>query len=125
MLRKALHSKLHMARVTGASPDYMGSITIDADLLERCGMRVNDAVLVANGRNGKRFETYIFRGAPGSGVIEVNGAAALLVERGDPVIILHFALMTDEEYSANRPRVLVLDEDNSVKEELRYDPWPA
>lgn len=122
MLRKVLHSKIHMARVTAARPDYIGSITIDADLLEACGMRVNDAVEIANCRNGERFETYIFRGEPGSKKIEVNGAAAHLVEPGDRLIVMHYALMTDEEYRANRPRVLIMGEGNSVEQVMRYEP---
>src|SRR5687767_2975402 len=110
MLRKVLHSKLHMPRVTGAYPDYIGSITVDADLLEACGMRVNDAVEIANCRNGERFETYIFRGEPGSRKIEINGAAAHLVEVGDRLIVMHYALLTDEEYRAHRPKVLIFGE---------------
>ncbi len=122
MLREVLHSKIHMATVTGAKPDYVGSITIDADLLVACGMRVNDRVLVTNCRNGNRLETYIFRGAPGSGIIELNGAAAHLFEVGDRAIIMHYALMTDEEYEANRPTVLVMNPDNTVREVIRYEP---
>lgn len=122
MLRKVLHSKIHMARVTAARPDYIGSITIDADLLEACGMRVNDAVEIANCRNGERFETYIFRGEPGSKKIEVNGAAAHLVEPGDRLIVMHYALMSDEEYRANRPRVLIMGEGNHVERVMRYEP---
>lgn len=122
MLRKVLHSKIHMARVTAARPDYVGSITIDANLLEQCGMRVSDAVTVANCRSGGRFETYIFRGEPGSGVIEVNGAAAHLVEPGDRLIIMHYALMDDEEYKRHRPKVLVMREDNTVERLIRYEP---
>jgi aspartate 1-decarboxylase len=122
MLRKVLHSKLHMARVTGANPDYIGSITIDADLLESCGMRVNDAVEVANCRNGERFETYIFRGEPGSRTIELNGAAAHLVEIGDKLIVMHYAMMTDEEYRRHRPRVLIMGEGNRVERTMRYEP---
>jgi aspartate 1-decarboxylase len=122
MLRKVLYSKIHMGHVTGASVDYMGSITIDAELLERAGMRVSDAVVVANCRSGARFETYIFRGEPGSRAIAVNGAAAHLVEVGDPVIILHFAHMTDEEYKQHRPTVLIMREDNTVERVLRYEP---
>lgn len=120
MLRSVLHSKIHRATVTAALPDYIGSITIDAELLDRCGMRVNDKVLVTNCRNGERFETYIFRGKPGSRAIEVNGAAAHLVERGDRVIIMHFALMTDDEAAANHPRVLIMREDNSIERLMRY-----
>ncbi|MCC5824066.1 MAG: aspartate 1-decarboxylase [Phycisphaerales bacterium] len=125
MLREVLHSKIHMATVTGAKPHYVGSITIDADLLDACGMRVNDRVLVSNCRNGNRLETYIFRGEPGSGVIELNGAAAHLFEVGDKAIIMHFALMTDEEYASNRPKVLIMNEDNTVREMMRYEPHPA
>lgn len=125
MLRQVLHSKIHRAIVTAAKPDYIGSITIDADLLRRTGMRVNDLVLVSNCRNGERFETYIFRGPPGSRRIEINGAAAHLVTPGDRVIIMHFAFMSDEEYRANRPTVLVMDEGNHVTEVLRYEPDPS
>jgi len=123
MLRKVLHSKIHMARVTAAKPDYVGSITIDADVLESVGLRVSDAVLVANCRNGDRFETYVFRGDPGSGAIEINGAAAHSVEPGDEVIILHFALMDDDEYAAFRPKVAIMSEDNTVRELIRYEPF--
>ena len=125
MLREELYSKIHMATVTAAKPDYVGSITIDADLLSATGMRVNDKVLISNCRNGARFETYIFLGEPGSGAIELNGAAAHLVEPGDKVIIMHFALMDDAEYATHRPRVAVATDANAVGRELRYDPWPA
>jgi len=122
MLRKIIHSKLHMATVTGTHPDYMGSITIDADLLERSGMRVNDAVLVGNCRTGARFETYIFKAEAGSRRIEVNGAAAHLVEVGDRLIVLHFAQVNEDEYRAFRPTVLILAESNAVQETIRYEP---
>ena len=125
MLRKVLFSKIHLATTTGASPDYMGSITIDEDLLRASGIRINDAVVVANARNGARFETYVFRGEPGSGVIEVNGAAAHLVEVGDKLIIMHYAMMSDEEYAAHRPPALLMNDDNTVAEVLRYEPGPA
>lgn len=121
MLREVLHSKLHRATVTAALPDYIGSITIDAELLANSGMRVNDKVLVTNCRNGERFETYIFRGEPGSRKIEVNGSAAHLVEPGDLVIIMHFALMDDREYAAHRPKVLIMGEKNSVRDVMHYD----
>ncbi|MCA3005745.1 MAG: aspartate 1-decarboxylase [Planctomycetaceae bacterium] len=124
MLREVLHSKIHMARVTRALPHYVGSITIDEDLLRASGMRVNDRVLVSNCRNGERFETYIFRGPPGSGAIEVNGAAAHLVEEGDEVIIMHYALMNEAEYAQNRPTVLIMGEKNTIKQVMRYEPGP-
>jgi len=122
MLRRVIHSKIHMATVTSVRPDYSGSITIDADLLDSCGMRVNDAVLIGNCRNGKRFETYIFRGEPGSGAIEINGAAAHLAEVGDQVIILHFALVDEAEYAKHRPTVLLMRDDNTVERIIYYDP---
>lgn len=111
-----------MARVTGAFPNYVGSITVDADLLEACGMRVNDAVEIANCRNGERFETYIFRGEPGSKKIEINGAAAHLVEIGDQLIVMHYAYMTDDEYKANHPKVLIFGEGNRIDRTMQYHP---
>lgn len=122
MLRQVLHSKIHMAAVTAAKPSYIGSVTIDANLLEACGMRVNDHVHVANCRNGERFETYIFRGEPGSGAIEVNGAAAHLVEPGDLLIIMHYALLTDEQYRSHRPKVLIIGPRNSIAQTMHYEP---
>lgn len=122
MLRKVLFGKIHLATVTAALPDYVGSITIDEDILEATGIRVNDAVLVANHRNGERFETYVFRGERGSRKIEVNGAAAHLVEPGDKVIVLHFALMTDEEQRSHRPKVALMRPDNAIDRVIRYDP---
>ena len=107
--------------MTEARPDYQGSITIDADLLEKTGMRPNDAVLVANCESGARFETYIFRGEPGSGTIAINGAAAHLAAPGDRVIIIHFAYMNEEESSEHQPTVLLMNEDNTVREILNYD----
>ncbi len=121
MLREVLHSKIHRAAVTKAIPEYVGSITIDADLLRQCGMRVNDKVLISNCRNGERFETYIFKGKKGSRCIEINGAAAHLVEPGDRVIIMHYALMTDKEYKKHKPKVLLMNERNEVERVMRYD----
>ncbi len=122
MTRTVLHCKIHMASVTAAKHDYVGSITIDAELLDAVGLRVNDVVTVANCANGARFETYVFRGEPGSRVIELNGASAHLVSEGDRVIILHFAQMNDEEYASHRPRVALVNADNTIDRLLRYEP---
>jgi aspartate 1-decarboxylase len=122
MLRQVLHSKIHMARVTGAFPGYIGSITIDRDLLDACGMRVNDHVHVANCRTGDRLETYVFEGERGSGKIELNGAAAHLFEVGDQVIIMHYAMMNDDEYSTNRPKVLLMSAENRIDKLIQYEP---
>lgn len=120
MQRKVLFGKIHRARVTAARPDYVGSITIDADLLDASGLRPNDAVVVANCDTGARFETYVFRGEPGSGVVEINGAAAHLAKAGHVVIIMHYAFMDEKEYSEHRPKVALMKHDNTVDEIIRY-----
>ena len=120
MLRKTLHCKIHHARVTAALPNYVGSITIDADILDAIGLRVNDAVVIANCRNGERFETYVFLGDRGSGSIEINGAAAHLAEPGDKLIIMHFAYMDETEHAAHRPKVAVMGEGNVVERVIAY-----
>ncbi len=122
MLREVLHSKLHMAAVTTARPDYVGSITIDEDLLDAVGMRVNDRVLISNCRNGARLETYIFAGARGSKVIELNGAAAHLVEVTDRVIIMHYCQVDDEGYRTLHPKVAILNERNEIVDRVTYHP---
>ena len=122
MLRSVLHSKIHRAVVTEANTAYVGSITIDPLLLHATGMRASDKVAVANCRNGERFETYILWGREGSGHIVVNGAAAHLVEVGDHVIIMHYALMSDVEYAQHKPRTALVDDRNRLTQVLEYDP---
>ena len=109
-----LKAKLHQARVTGADLNYVGSITIATDLLEQVGMHVYEKVLVVDIENGSRFETYIIPGEPGSGVIQINGAAARLVSVGDRVIIMAFAQVPAPPPADWQPCVLVLDEQNRV-----------
>lgn len=121
MLRKILHSKIHRARVTSARPDYIGSITIDADILDAIGMRPNDAVVVANCDTGARFETYVFRGERGSRDIIINGAAALLAQEGHTVIVMHYAFASEDEYRAHRPSVALMRPDNTIEEVIQYD----
>ena len=119
MFRMMMNSKLHRATVTEADLNYVGSITIDSDLLDAAGMLPNEKVHVVNNNNGARFETYIIAGERGSGVICVNGAAARLVQRGDIVIILSYVYMTNEEARTHEPTVLIMDEKNGVKEIIR------
>ncbi|MBO0586558.1 aspartate 1-decarboxylase [Sporosarcina sp. E16_8] len=119
MFRMMMNSKLHRATVTEADLNYVGSITIDADLLDAAGMLPNEKVHVVNNNNGSRFETYIIAGERGSGVICVNGAAARLVQRGDIIIILSYVYLTDEEARTHEPTVLIMDEKNGVKEVIR------
>lgn len=122
MFRMMMNSKLHRATVTEANLNYVGSITIDSDLLDAAGMLPNEKVHVVNNNNGARFETYIIAGEPGSGVICVNGAAARLVQAGDVVIILSYAYMSDEEAREHKPTVLLMDKDNKIEEVIKEAP---
>jgi len=119
MLRKIMLSKIHRATITQCDVDYVGSITIDADLLRETGMRPNEAVMVLDIDNAARFETYIIRGEPGSGIIGINGAAAKLVNQGDKVIILNYGL-TDQPLEDHTATVVIADEHNRVGEVLHY-----
>ena len=117
MLLTLLKSKLHRATVTGASLHYEGSLTISSDLAEVVGLLPYEKILVGNLNNGERFETYVIYGAPGKGLIELNGATAHLGNIGDRVTIMNFGQYTPEEAAAHKPRVILLDETNQV---LRY-----
>lgn len=112
MLTKLLKAKIHRAAVTFTDVNYHGSITIDADLLERSGLLVNEAVVIADCENGNRFETYIIPGQPGSGMIGINGAAARLTAVGHRVIIMSYVHATAEEILTHRSRVLLVDDQN-------------
>ncbi|PIC56814.1 aspartate 1-decarboxylase [Sporosarcina sp. P12(2017)] len=125
MFRMMMNGKLHRATVTEANLNYVGSITIDGALLEAAGMLPNEKVQIVNNNNGARFETYIIEGDPGSGVICVNGAAARLVQPGDIVIILSYAYVSDEEARTHQPTVLIMDEQNGVKEVITEKPGVA
>ncbi|PIC62811.1 aspartate 1-decarboxylase [Sporosarcina sp. P13] len=125
MFRTMMNGKLHRATVTEANLNYVGSITIDGALLDAAGMLPNEKVQIVNNNNGARFETYIIEGERGSGVICVNGAAARLVQPGDIVIILSYVYMTDEEARTHTPNVLIMDENNRVKEVITEKPGVA
>jgi len=125
MFRMMMNGKLHRATVTEADLNYVGSITIDGALLEAAGMLPNEKVQIVNNNNGARFETYIIEGEPGSGVICVNGAAARLVQPGDIVIILSYVYVSEEEARTHRPTVLIMDENNRVKEVITEKPGVA
>lgn len=114
MFVSLLRAKLHQARVTGADLNYIGSITIDADLLDRVGMYPYEEVSVADIENGARFETYIISGERGSGVIQLNGAAARLVSVGDRIIIMAYAQVPIPPPTGWQPCVVALDEHNRV-----------
>jgi aspartate 1-decarboxylase len=118
MLRSMLKSKIHRARVTEADLHYVGSVTIDRDLLHAVDILPNEKVLVVNLNNGARFETYAFEGAPGSGVVCMNGGCARHVQVGDTVIIFAFAWMDDREAATFQPKVVFVDENNKVSGKL-------
>ena len=110
---EVLKSKLHCVKVTEANLNYMGSITIDEDLMDAAGMIAGEKVQVLNNNNGERFETYIIKGERGSGCVCLNGAAARKVQVGDVIIIISYALMDFEEAKIFQPRV-VFPENNKV-----------
>ena len=116
MFRTMLTSKLHRATITEANLNYVGSITIDEDLLDAADILVNEKVQIVNNNNGERFETYTIPGKRGSGMICVNGAAARLVQPGDIVIILAYALMSNEEAQGHAPTVLLMDQHNHIEQ---------
>ena len=114
MRRTMLKSKIHRATVTGSDLNYVGSITIDTDLLRAADIRVHEQVHVVDVDNGARFETYTIAGPAGSGVIEVNGAAARLVHRGDTVIVISYADYDEAELDSYEPRVVHVDRGNAI-----------
>ncbi|MCY9429863.1 aspartate 1-decarboxylase, partial [Bacillus spizizenii] len=107
MYRTMMSGKLHRATVTEANLNYVGSITIDEDLIDAVGMLPNEKVQIVNNNNGARLETYIIPGKRGSGVICLNGAAARLVQEGDKVIIISYKMMSDQEAGSHEPKVNV------------------
>lgn len=116
MFRTIMKSKLHRATVTEANLDYVGSITIDEDLMDAADIYVNEKVQIVNNNNGTRLETYVIPGSRGSGVICLNGAAARLVQPGDKVIIITYAIMDDKEAKIYKPTVVILGPNNQVAE---------
>ena len=118
---QALKSKIHRATVVQAELDYIGSITIDDELMEQAGIYEYEKVQIADVDNGSRFETYVIAGERGSGMICLNGAAAHMVSIGDKIIIMAYAMMTPEELEANPPRVLFVDDNNHITRATRYE----
>ena len=114
MFRTMMKSKIHRATVTEANVDYVGSITLDPDLMKAADILPHEKVLIADITNGARLETYAIEGEPGSGACCLNGAAARLVREGDTIIIISYAIMTDEEARAHRPTVVFVDALNRV-----------
>ncbi len=113
MYLNILKSKIHRVQVTEANLEYIGSITIDEDLIEASGILPNEKVAVVDNTNGARLETYVIPGKRGSGCICMNGAAAHLIHVGDTVIIMAYAWMTEEEAKTFRPKV-IFPENNHI-----------
>lgn len=116
-----LKAKIHRATVTQAELDYVGSITVDMDLLEQSGILEYEKVQIVDVNNGSRFETYTIAGERGSGVMCLNGAAARMVQTGDKIILMAYAQMTPEEAKELRPKVLFVDEKNQVTKITDYE----
>ena len=120
MFLRLLKSKIHQATVTQTDLNYSGSVTIDQDLMDAVGLVNSEIVMVANLNNGNRFTTYAIPGERGSGIIGLNGAAARLVNKGDLILIFAFVYATEQEASEHSATVIILDEDNKIKEKLQY-----
>ena len=114
MMRIMMKSKIHRATVTQADLDYVGSVTLDAALMEAADLLEGEQVAIVDITNAARIETYVIPGERGSGVIGINGAAAHLVHPGDLVIIMSYALVTDAEARALEPKVVHVDEKNQI-----------
>jgi aspartate 1-decarboxylase len=118
MLYKALKSKIHRARVTETKIDYPGSVGVDPDLLEAVGILPYEEVLLANITNGSRLETYVIPAERGSGDLIILGAAAKMFDPKDIIILMNFGYYTPEEMETLKPKVVVADENNKIKEML-------
>ncbi|MCI3920322.1 aspartate 1-decarboxylase [Paenibacillus sp. TRM 82003] len=114
MFRTMMKSKIHRAVVTEANLNYVGSITIDEELMEAADLLPNERVQVVNNTNGARLETYVITGPRGEGTICLNGAAARLVQPGDVVIIISYAMMTEEQARDYKPKVVLIEGANRI-----------
>lgn len=118
MLRYMLKSKIHRATVTDANLNYEGSLTVDKNLLKEVDLYPSEKVKVYNINNGERFDTYVIEGPAGSGVINLNGAAARKGMEGDLIIIVSYALYSPDELKDYKPKIVVLDQDNHIKKTI-------
>ena len=121
MLKTLMNGKIHRATVTDANLNYVGSITVDTDLLNAAGIDIHEKVQIVNNNNGERFETYTIAGKKGSGEICLNGAAARLVQKGDIVIIMSFVLIDSKEVATHRPKVVLVDENNKITQVIHAE----
>ncbi|MEK5109514.1 aspartate 1-decarboxylase [Cytobacillus sp. FSL K6-0129] len=120
MYREMLKSKIHRATVTDANLNYVGSVTIDKELMEHADILPNEKVHIVNINNGARFETYVIEGERGSGMVCLNGAAARLVQPGDLVIIISYSFFKEDEIFNLQSKAVLVDEENKLKELIEY-----
>lgn len=123
MQLQILKGKIHRAKVIQAELDYVGSITVDKDLLDAAGILEYEKVQIVDINNGERFETYTISGESASGMICLNGAAARRVSKNDKIIIMSYALMDPEEASKHKPNVVFVDEDNKIRQVVHYEKY--
>lgn len=121
MFRHMMKAKIHRATVTEANLHYMGSVTIDEDLMDAVDIVVNEKVQIVNNYNGSRFETYAIPGERGTGILCLNGAAARLVQPGDQVIVIAYALVSSEEMSTFSPKVALIGKGNQIVQMLNEE----
>ena len=122
MFRTMMNSKIHRARVTEANLNYVGSITIDENIMDAVGILANEKVAIVNNNNGARLETYVIAGERGSGVVCLNGAAARLVQPDDIVIIISYVMVAEDKVRDHKPKVAIMNEDNEIVELISHEP---
>jgi len=122
MFRHMMKSKIHRATVTEANLNYIGSVTIDEDLMDLVDIVPDEKVQIVNNNNGERFETYVIPGPRGSGVICLNGAAARLVQPGDKVIIIAYGLVPEDRVKYHKPKIAIMDDHNRPVKLMAEEP---
>lgn len=121
MYRTMMNGKIHRARVTEANLNYVGSITIDQDIIDAVGILPNEKVAIVNNNNGARLETYVIAGERGSGVVCLNGAAARLVQPEDIIIIISYVMVAEDRLSEHQPKVAIMNESNQIIELISHE----
>src|SRR5690625_4506154 len=117
-----MKSKIHRARITEANLNYVGSITIDQDILDQVDILANEKVQIVNNNNGARLETYVIPGERGTGIICLNGAAARLVQKDDIVIIIAYATVSEEELKTYQPKIAIMNDNNEIDQFIEEEP---
>lgn len=122
MFRTMMNAKIHRARVTEANLNYVGSVTIDENIMDAVGILANEKVAIVNNNNGARLETYVIAGERGSGVVCLNGAAARLVQPDDIVIIISYVMVAEDKVRDHKPKVAIMNENNEIVELISHEP---